>query len=1701
MINFGAFKHILTFTLLGLLLTSCLPEQELRVPDENTSNATTNTTDDSAAENTINNKVFTESANFLQQGVTRTTSTLSIFEDYQDSILIRGNSILSFLSTAMQSSQSNYCIVTNFPGASGSLAKNVLVQSAKVRSYYSSVLRTKEYFLQIEPNNKTMNQNDCLTVSLTNTIQSIYSTTSIAFSVDEVCPSCKTNITSSSFKAYNTYGVEEDKITVSHLFLSLIPEIGSTNDSNPSCSINENCTSSGYNCCLAGQCVNHGEVKPQTDQASADYNAVVELLQTRPELIKNYSNFFYICPSMVPTDVDNNEDDPNLDPSQQASDLFTELTDLYNCLNPVIDEFSICKKDYAEASKLMISAPYAFSAADDDLTFSSINSALAVSPKNNISQVNYAGKVIYKEQLFNSETPITNTGITFSSTNDSLGVGASQKVTMQLSLPSDASNDIMSVYYKVDGTCEKLGSSLARCTKYYVQGQSTSPVRSSDHSSGNQTFAIPSYADGTFNVVVNVGGSNVPTGSDTWSLVGSNVIFDASNYPIYDNQEIKITYFVTSNVAGLTSSKEAAQTIIDAHCVCDPLEDPCNIKPVYTDVAGTSKITSYSCIYPQPDVPDAPLQETVYISAKSVPHKFFDVNGVNYNLGSIGSAFSQEGTEFKYTDGNNLKPNNQSSYIGFNEIYGSMNVDSASPLPPHVVTVDKGTTYDIFVDQGAFSTCLDCGTDYYSSMQKVFPNNFEYKGAGYYPDLVESRRLQNQGDHAGDDSRFGRACFVPATMIPWTHVSNSNVSTQRQNRLKAQHFMFANGYNKDWYGFDYGALIGSFDGVKWFAVGNQRRIKSTSNNLYLAINGYFGDLTISNTFKVTVSEMTSIINSGSQVTHDTDSDGAQCQRSHYCISDTDCITQLGYDYVCQNVSSLSTPWPSFDTNGNEMSGTRPTTLASLIGGTNGQAKRCVYRGKGAICERESQSVAASNSYTNSADEKIHTCSHNSLCAPLNSSQVFNTKISRYAKSPSAQNTFSFITDKTDTLGLAARVLGRSMKYYGTESAPSDVISNLASINVNGLCIPGKDVSNSTTIEYSNYVNIATREADKILNVGRTLSSSTLQDENYLSSCPATDEDGNYTHFGKSLLNDSAHQPFAIKNNISTNSLLLNSFDRVNFFNDDESPVTSLGYHKNTCLRAPGAKCFSDLECAPNSFISKKMKSITSFNGEISSAEESFWEEDLVCANSQERYLENIIYQNPLYETYEHHCCRETGKEFTYFTQKHENDTIEVVENPTADPLVPIIPGINQDINDPKRYTRTHTVYDKLVNEPTKFPSMVSAASQPTTPLIMTALKIRQYNTLQLNNERMCCTGHWVRSFADENGGGHKVLPTSQQNIDYTTFRSLAWNPNQEPAVNSFQDYFPELLRYTCDMRDIETADCEIKNISEGSAEEDLYLTWYSKLELLGIPQVLIETNNDVFRPLGDNRYDAAEINQSDITAIKKVMPKTIKDVNAVLPADRGIVDATYNGTEYYSASSYDNFEIGSTKLKKVYSESEFNCCIPTGVEVATSTTNESCCTGLVANIDSINRCCLPDFTDLSAYTNRYVSSEGAYINGQPVSDTDIDPTSGYIKKEIVLEMGSQMCCSGEAQYGRVIDNYLVPIGASNKHPSNAMTRRWLYIEDLDNAEEVLGGAGRFEAGVRWNNHVYCVPKGFLGTDSGSTGGSGGSSGGSGSIQQ
>ena len=134
-----------------------------------------------------------------------------------------------------------------------------------------------------------------------------------------------------------------------------------------------------------------------------------------------------------------------------------------------------------------------------------------------------------------------------------------------------------------------------------------------------------------------------------------------------------------------------------------------------------------------------------------------------------------------------------------------------------------------------------------------------------------------------------------------------------------------NGYKKDWYGFNLGALIGSFDGVNWFAAGGGRRVRATSNKLFLAINYPFSDMPSPTNISA------SVIQDNGVNASDYDFDpnlsakdarrdsGASCQKFHQCENDADCVTQLGWEYMCADVSNHRSYVPRFDFNALEKS--------------------------------------------------------------------------------------------------------------------------------------------------------------------------------------------------------------------------------------------------------------------------------------------------------------------------------------------------------------------------------------------------------------------------------------------------------------------------------------------------------------------------------------------------------------------------------------------------------------------------------------------------------------------------------------------------------------------------------------------------------------------------------------------------------------
>jgi hypothetical protein len=1662
---------LLRILLLGMLvfLLSCIQPTGPRLSgDDSSENTGTSTSTNSGpGENP-----------FLQEGATQTFTNLTLASTFIDSFYLRGNDVNDYV--AITSNGTSMCLVAYYPS---SVDNKLLVLSAQQSFFNNFSLGSLEYYLKMFPSNKTLNQTYCLTAALTNQLQLKYGSNQIAYSLDELCPNCTQSLTSEPLELYNDAGTFISQIPINKLKI----EIATTGSSIPSqqfCSQDSTCSALNYDCCLNGQCVNDGSVKSGVDLTNPSFLAAALEVQNNPASFQNYPEFYYICPSSTPNDDPN---DDQLDPQVQAQLRLGKLEDLYNCLNPIYenDETSICTLEYDQPSATVTAngGTFNFSAGIDDLNFSTVNPLVNNScgsgcndSINNIYSLNFNGDILYKE------CTTANTALAeVLSGNRNDDTTSAQEV--QLKTAATSSNpqvDYLKVGFKVDGSCERLSANFAQCTKYYVQGQTSCPIRPSDHSAGDNFFQIPSYADMTYNVIVKVGDDIIPPSATTWTKGPGNAV--TFNQTVFPNQVVQITYFVTgANIDAVMNSKDLAQAEVNTICNCGS-DDKCNLT-TKTELQGNQEVViDYECFYPQPNLPEPPLNEVVYVSSKSVPMRFFDKFGVAYDELDSNTPL-QELNEFYYESGDPVKPSNiddngNPEYIGPNEVYGNMNnlidpddsnsqttINATNAIPPVKITVKKGRAYNLYVDQGGYSNCSLCGVDYYSNLKRLFPETFLTKGGGLTPDPVETDPFSTLSDDRRDDTLFGRACFVPLTMIPWSHVAQNDVQNQRQLRLQTQHAYFANGYNRDWYGFDYGSLIASYDGVNWFSVGNRRRTTAKSNRLFLATNGYFADLTNSNSYKVVVTEVVDFGLDDSDVLNDTESDGAQCQKYHFCDSDKDCITQLGYDYQCVNIANVTTTWPRFDSSANEIPDDFVATkLVNLLDGkANGQTKRCVYRGRGAPCQDDiyGPNASGATSYAGTGVIGQHSCAPNYHCSDITSNR-FNNTIARAGRDPSNQNANTCSSndasnnDCTDTVGHSARVIGRPYNYFGSDSLNANVQSQLTSLNVGGMCQPGRSASLGS-LSLSSMNGSSSSEADPLLGIGPT--QDTTQSDSFYAACPTYDDDGNYlmnqAAFSSVAASNVPYRNFSASQNISTKLLDIADFAGLQIFGDDSSIFEDIAYRKNTCLRAPGAACFSDLDCAPSKRLTDEISLLIDTTGlNMVEAELDFWKEDLVCSAPQfkrqpfsiQPNINNTQFPEQNYDLKENKCCRELSKEVTIYTEYYLDAT---------SPNNRSVAGIGITSDNSQRYSRMNTVADLIGSKTTD--TMQANYNRLTVPQadanqasIAGQVDVDfQFNTFDAAASRTCCSSHWIRNFDEtDNGGGHFWTPSKFQQVDIAGFRCLSWQPD---GPDNFSN---QNKNFECNPGFWQTTECEVRNIGPG--DEQTYMNWLGKLDLLGIPNVMIEnenTYNDI----------ACKVDSSqDAPATDTPIPGTINDNTTV--------EYTEGGISYLSAGDMNNFD---SSLRKIFDEKKVTCCTPTGVDnLPSNIQDEDCCTGRRFQ----GRCCLEDFTDITLYLNRYVSSEA---NG--LADNLFDPKSGYLLNPtdtIALARAKNICCSGTAAYGAAIGQLFVP-GAETD--PNALTRRFIYSNsEIDNNTQTGNLVDLYEAGLKWTNHLYCVPSGAQG---------------------
>lgn len=820
------------------------------------------------------------------------------------------------------------------------------------------------------------------------------------------------------------------------------------------------------------------------------------------------------------------------------------------------------------------------------------------------------------------------------------------------------------------------------------------------------------------------------------------------------------------------------------------------------------------CYVQEPPSTNPVTFKNVNLPSRTAPHRYFDTAGVEKTLTS--ATLDQEGQvgeNFEYIDENKILYTD--TPFSMKAILGNFSRTLDQARPAEVVDVEIDQVYLLSTTIGYYTPCPTCGKDSWFSNFSAFPTTTY--GTGLQANGHSTQRDSWSTNTAGgnyEDTIFGRACWVPPTMLPFSHkVGVGGVQAQRLARLKTQAALFANGYQRDWYGFNKGAIIGSFDGVTWFAIGKGRIVRSTSKKLFLAINAPFADLASPTTNVVNVQTFSGVTQATQldydplyHQSHPLQNEAGNCQYHHQCNVDSDCVTKLGWEYMCADVNGQQTTWPKFDVNGNETNEFQTVSIEQILhqkrfGGTS--TRRCVYKGMGSICHTNANALTPSNDFNK---KKLLSCAPNFYCSPLGAA-TFNKKIARWATAwdeiPVARN---------HTIGRETNVLGRPRDYMSTETIgtlEAPIADNIrasfdpAIQSQLGLCLPGKALPTAATAAtmWNPFEQQKTADPSKRTDFINQISgcNAGLFSSSRHTSCPVFNSDGTYIQFSANFLveNQSTYSAKSTTQNACGLETLENGTSLAGTLSalQDKSPFKSIEARplneqvivnptlaRDACLRRAGEVCHTDLDCSPNKLHAGEVDLYPlSYFGNL--AEKQYHEEYLVCGQGTPVPQQSDIADFKAYDMTKNRCCREVGKDissFTPFSPANTSGGAVTDDTPETRNLNPLaLPGVTPSAA--TRYSRFATVGGLGL---TDRPVLTANDDRNTGSGVLSFANnvvdtIRQWKTLGEANSDTCCGGGWIRKFSD--GSNDWTQSATRLSLDVQNFQCLNY---KTPLVTS-----------------------------------------------------------------------------------------------------------------------------------------------------------------------------------------------------------------------------------------------------------------------------------------------------------------------------
>lgn len=347
--------------LITFLFVSCMPEP---APVNSTAtDRTGSTTEDSSNDSVVesDSTSFENDISWLDSGLSSPSLTLST-KDKKKFFLV-GDEVHNFLEINSNFS-ATYCVEIRFSQTDSITPKRL---RAKVIPAVSNLLSNGTSMKYMRVNLNENNGNDFCNLSSIESVagmnvlvqagDSNYVNSSsinylsivdgndvpLVYKAEDVCPDCLNSLNSEEiiFYKYTPSGNRLERVTTNNINypgLSLRINLNATsNDTSGSCS-QSTCQSSGFDCCVEGQCVNEKSVILTGVQANPSAFITAEREKfSNPAWYKRYPQFYNICTELPGTEPGDDDTDDS-DPDAEALTRLEELTLDYECLEELSEK-------------------------------------------------------------------------------------------------------------------------------------------------------------------------------------------------------------------------------------------------------------------------------------------------------------------------------------------------------------------------------------------------------------------------------------------------------------------------------------------------------------------------------------------------------------------------------------------------------------------------------------------------------------------------------------------------------------------------------------------------------------------------------------------------------------------------------------------------------------------------------------------------------------------------------------------------------------------------------------------------------------------------------------------------------------------------------------------------------------------------------------------------------------------------------------------------------------------------------------------------------------------------------------------------------------------------------------------------------------------------------------------------------------------